>query len=142
MTAQSNLPIFPQYIKTYSTSLVNANGVNTVALVAANNNGTQLNSLTATSNNTTDLAVNLWINNGGADTLIASIEVPANSGNNSNPAIATVDLLRGGQLPGLANDANGNKIISLQLGSTLKVSANSAVAVGKVLNIFGYGGDF
>jgi hypothetical protein len=138
----SNLPIFPQVIESWMLSLLPANTTSTVVLITAGANGTKVESITATSNNITDLALDLWVNNGNADTLLASVYVPANSGNNSNPALPTVDVLRSGQLPGLAYDANGNRYIYLASGITLKCSANIAVGTGKVLNIWATGGNY
>jgi len=137
----SNLPIFPQVIADWSTQLVNANGTATVACVVGGTNGTKVESMVATSNNITDLALSLWVNNGNTDTLLASVLVAANSGNNANPAIPSVDVLRSSQLPGLAYDANGNKYLYIASGTTLKVSANT-VAAGKVLNIWATGANY
>ena len=96
----------------------------------------------ATSNNTTDLALDLWITQTGdtADTLLASVYVPANSGNNSNPAIGTVNVLA--NINGLPSDSNGNKYIVLGNTTVLSVSANTTVAAGKVLGVFASGGSF
>src|SRR6266403_2345007 len=129
----SNLPIFPQTISDWSTILVPANTTNTVVFVTGGANGTKVETVVATSNNVTDLALNLWVNNGGADTLLASILVAANSGNNSNPAIPSVNVLGSNQLPGLATDPNGNKYIYVASGTTLKVSSNVAVGAGKAV---------
>lgn len=140
--AVSNLPIFPQALVDFSVSIVPATTTNTVSLVVGGTNGTKIESIIATSNNITDLALNLWVNTGGSDTLLASILVAANSGNNSSPAIPTVNVLGNGQTPGLATDPNGNKYMLIATGTTLKVSANTAVGAGKTLNIFASGGNY
>jgi hypothetical protein len=140
--AGTNLPIFPQTIANWSTVLVNANGTSTVNFVSGATNGTKVESMMATSNNTSDLALDLWVNNGGSDTLLASILVVANSGNNSNLAIPAVDVLRSSQLPALPYDSNGNKYLYIAYGTNLKVSANVAVASGKVLGVWAAGANF
>lgn len=134
----SNLPIFPQTIVDFSTILVNANGVATVAFVAGGTNGTKIESMVATSNNTTDLGLDVWVNNGGADTLLAAVYVPANSG--ALTPNSAVNVLS--NVPGLASDANGNKYIYVASGTTLKVSSNVAVAAGKAMGVWASGGNY
>ena len=135
----SNLPIFPQTLTNWSVPLVNANGTSTIALVVGATNGSKVESIIATSNNASDLSLNLWVNLGLSDVLLASVLVPANSGGNT--LVATVDVLGNSQVPGVAQDPNGNQYLYIASGTTLKVSANT-VGAGKVLGVFASGGNY
>jgi hypothetical protein len=141
-----NTPIFPQLIMNWSTILVAANTSNLVNYIQAGNNGTKIESMIATSNNTVDLTLTLWINNGGADTALASILIAANSGRSAG--VPSVDCLRSPQLPGLVSDPNGNKILYLAnnavgpIYSIIKVSVNTNIQAAAALGIFAYGGNY
>jgi len=126
-------PIFPQTIKTYAAQLLTADGTTKKTLVTAGANGSRVDAINAASTDTTARDLQLWITQGGTDYLLGTVQLPINAGNtNASPS---VDVLRSAQIPGLAYDANGNRVIYLGSGAVLKVAVLAAVTAAKELDV-------
>lgn len=104
-------------------------------IYTAASNDAVLKVLSCTSTDTAAQNVQLWINDGSADRLLGTIPVPANSGNNGTAA--SVDILSGTLIPGLGQDQNGKKILSLKAGNIVKVSSLATVTTAKQLDFLG-----
>jgi hypothetical protein len=111
-------------------------------IFTAGANDSVVKSLMLASTDTAAMNVQLFVNVGGAgtDRLLATIPVPANSGNLGT--VPSVDVLRSSLFPALSFDAFGNKIINLKAGSLLKAAVLVTVTAAKQIDIFGEAGDF
>lgn len=69
----------------------------------------------------------------GRNSLLGSVNIPANAGTGSGTTAAT-DLLNGVLFPALPYDANGKRVIPLQGGWVLKASV-PAVTAGKLISV-------
>jgi hypothetical protein len=106
-----------------------------------------LSGLGASSTDTVNRDINILVNVGGAgtDRLVATISIPANSGNtNALPAIDILHAVASGipLLPWTAYDAYGSKVWKLKAGTTIKAAAVVTVTSGKTIAFFGDGADF
>ena len=104
-------------------------------LYTASSDDAVLKSLMATSTDTAAMNVALYVNDGTADRLIGTVNVPALSG--SNGTAAAVDLLSGTAMPGLGFDQNGKRILSLKNGAILKAAVLVTVTAAKQIDILG-----
>lgn len=133
-------PIFPQTVKNYVAQILNADASNVKTLVTGATNGTKIESLSAATTDGTARDVQLVLTISSVTYILATINIPANSGNtNSVPA---VDLLRHAQWPGLSYDANGNKILYVASGAVLGVKSLTTVTSAKEIDFLAVGGDF
>lgn len=104
-------------------------------IYTASANDAVLKSLNVTSTDTAAMNVALYVNDGTADRLLGTINVPALSGfNGTAPA---VDMLNGTQIPGLAFDQNGKRILSLKAGAIVKVAVLVTVTAAKQIDFLG-----
>ena len=94
-----------------------------------------LKTLHCTSTDTAAMNVQLWVNDGAADRLVGTINVPANSGNNGTAP--SVDMLSGTAIPGLGFDQNGKRILMLKAGALVKVAVLVTVTAAKQIDFFG-----
>lgn len=137
----TSTPIYPQTIRNYAAQILPADGTGKKTLVTGGTNGSRVDAVNVASTETTARDLQIWLSNGTADFLLATISVPANSGNNN--AAPSVDVLRHYVLPGLAVDASGNRILYVESGWSLKASATSALTAGKELVLVASaGGDY
>ena len=134
-------PIFAQTLRNASAQILPADTTSKKSLSIGAPNGTRLEGITAASTDTVDRDIVLWMNNGSIDQLLATITIPANSGNSN--AIPAVDLMNHPMLPGLSFDAYGNKILLVSSGWSLKVSAATTLTAGKQIDVVATsGGDY
>lgn len=124
-----------QNIAAASGSIAPADTTTKKTLYTASANDAVLKSLTITSTDTAAQNVQIFVNDGTADRLLGTINVPANSGNNGT--VASVDGLTGNMLPGLSFDQNGKRILPMKVGHILKVSSLVTVTAAKQLDFFG-----
>ena len=126
-------PIFPQTIRGASAQILNADGTTKKTLCAGGTNGTRIDAISVASTDTAARDLQLWMNNGSVDQLLCTVSIPINSGNANN--VAAVDLLRSSFGPMLAYDANGNRVLYVPNGYTLKVAAATSVTATKQLDV-------
>jgi hypothetical protein len=133
-------PIFPQAVNVGLGTIVNGDGTTTKAIFTAGANGSKLEMLTVSSTDTSNRDVNIFLTRSATNYLLATVQIPLNSGNANN--VAAVDILRSTMLPGLANDAMGNRILYLKSGDTLTFAATTTVTSGKQITAVAHGGDY
>jgi hypothetical protein len=133
-------PIFPQAIRNAVQAIANADGTTIKTLVTAGANGSRIYAISITSTDTAARDLNLYVAISGTNYLIGTVSVPVNAGNTN--AIMTVDLLRSAQLPFLAFDVMGNRVLDLASGSSLAVGATTTVTTAKQVTIVIQFGDF
>lgn len=134
-------PIFPQTVKTFVAQIQNSDGTSKVTIATGATNGTKIESLNVTSTDgvgSRDLKLYMTVS--GVDYLLGTISLAASSGNTN--ALPSIDILRNVQIPGLAYDSNGNRILYIANGATLRMAAGSTVTSGTIIAAVGIGGDF
>jgi hypothetical protein len=146
MTKSVNIPAL-QTVNNPDGQILNATGTATVTIFTVGGDDGIVSAIGAASTDTVDRAIQVFFNKGGAgtDRLIATINIPANSGNAA--AIPAVDILHAVNsgtplLPFLAYDAFGNKVWKCIAGSLIKVAAVVTITSGKTISFFGDGGNF
>lgn len=133
-------PVFPQAVKNYTQTIAPGDTTTVKSLAAAGTNGTKIDALLVTSNDTANRDLVLYATISATNYPLGIVQIPLTAGTvNSVP---TVDVLRSAQIPGLAYDAFGNKILYLASGTTLSVAAGTTVTTAKQLTIFAQGADF
>lgn len=133
-------PVFPQAIKSYVAQILNADTTTKKNLVAGGTNGTIVYALAAASTDTTNRDIQLWLHNGSTDFLLATVQIPLNAGNANN--VPMVDLLRSSMVQGLGYDANGNRVLFVPNGYTLKAACTGTVTAAKEIDFLASAGDF
>jgi len=98
-----------------------------------------LKSFWATSTNSSDLLLRVTRNIGGSgtDDIIATVSIPANSGDDgASEAVSIMDYLP------CSLDANGNYVLWCLAGTTIKVVTTAAIGSGHFVYCQGDGFDF
>lgn len=133
-------PIFPQTVKNYVAQILPADTTGNKTLVTGATNGTKIESITVASTDTSARDIQLSMTIGAVTYILATVAIPITAGFvNNAPAI---DILRNAQWPGLAFDANGNKILYVASGAVLNVKALTTVTAAKEIDVLATGGDF
>ena len=131
-------PFFPQSLQTVS--VANVAVTTTSNVVQGGANGTKIEALVITNNDTIDHALLFSLNVAGTLTPVANVNVPANTGNVSNPPLSLFDNSGFSWLP---QDMNGNQYLYLaNVSCSLVCSSNSANSAGKVVSVSGHAGIF
>jgi hypothetical protein len=140
--AISNAAIFPQKVQSWAVQILPADTTTLKTLVTAGSNGSIIESLMVTNTDSTvAYTYQVFANDGATSHLLGSANIPVSAGN--VPATnAAVDILRSGNLPGLPVDANGNFVIYLPSGWTLKVAVTVTVTAAKVIDSTAMGADY
>lgn len=133
-------PIFPQTVKSYTAQVLPADTTTKKTLVTGATNGTKIESITVASTDTAARDLQLWLTVSAVDYLLATVSIPANSGNTN--ALPAVDILRSAQWPGLSYDASGNKMFYIASGAVLKIATLATVTAAKEIDAVASGGDF
>jgi hypothetical protein len=133
-------PIFPQTVKNFVAQVLPADASGKKTLVTGAANGTKVEAILVTSTDTTARDLQLIMTVSAVDYILATVSIPITAGFiNSVPA---VDIMRNAQWPGLAYDANGNKVLYVANGAVLSVKTLTTVTAAKEVDVFGYGADF
>lgn len=146
MTTKST-PIYPQTVKNWAVQILPADTTTLKTLVTGGTDGSKVEMLNITSTDTGARDVALWVTISSVDYLIATLPIPANSGNTNAllaqgllaSLVATSPYLPFFQFP---LDNNGNRYLYVASGSVLKVSTLTTVTAAKAVNFFAQGGDF
>lgn len=133
-------PAFPQTIVNKVQTVTNSDTTTAKTLYAAGTNGSKVDSLLVTSTDTVDRDLVLSVSISSTTYIIGTVKIPLTAGTINT--VPTVDVLRHTQIPGLAYDAFGNKIMYLASGTTLQVAALATVTSGKQFVVFAQGADF
>jgi hypothetical protein len=137
----SSSPIFPQVIFNAAEKIVNADASNLKTLVIGDADGTRIDSIIITSTETASARdLQFIITRSAVDYIIGTISIPLNSGFTNS--INSVQFLTSTNFPVLNVDANGNRFLMLDSGSTLKVKSLTTVTAAKEICIFVSGGHF
>lgn len=135
-------PIFPQTISNFdAVQILPADTTSLKTLVTAGANGARVENILIHSTDTAAKDVVLVMTKGGVDFPLATIQIPANSGNtNSLPPIA---LLKHAMLTDVLNtDEKGNRYLYLGSGSVLKIKAGATVTAARAISVIPQGGDY
>jgi hypothetical protein len=139
--AFSNVPIYPQKIQAWSVQLVNGTGTGQVVLMAAGTNGSIVESINVTSGDVANVFV-LYAFDGTTLHVLGEMAIAANAGNAAAGTTAALDVLRSGIIPGIPIDANGNPVLYVPSGWSLKVSAVTTITSGKSWDVVAMGADY
>lgn len=126
-------PVFPQTIKNYAVQILPADTTTKKTLCAGATNGTRIEAITIASTDTAARDVQFFLYNGTTSFLLATVAVPANSGNTS--LLPQIDALRGAMTTGFSYDANGNRNLLVMTGWTLQVAVLTTVTTAKEVDI-------
>lgn len=131
--ALSNFPYFPQSITTISVGNVATQTVQNV--VQGGVNGSKVEAIVLTSNDTVDHALAWSLNVSGVLTLLANVNVPANSGNLTTPPVV---LFQNTEFSFLNVDPMGNKFLLLaNTACSLVCNANSKNSTAAAVSVSG-----
>jgi len=134
-------PIFPQSLTNFTpVQILPADTTTLKTLVTPGANGCKVENIIVQSTDTSAKDLVLVVTKGGTDFPLATISIPANSGNTN--ALVSVSLFQHAMLAGLNNDAYGNKYLYLGSGSVLKAKVASTVTTAKAISLFPQGGDY
>ncbi len=134
MAKQTNLYITSE-INGFGLIIENGDGTGYQTLYTASAEDAIVKSLMATSSDTAAMNVVLAVNDGVADHIIGTVNVPIAAG--TNGSTAAVDLLSASMLPGLPVDQYGKRILPMKNGHILKAAVLVAVTAAKAINIYG-----
>lgn len=144
MAKTTTCPI-TQNIKNAFATLVNATGAvsgesgtsvtNLVTVYTAGSNDAVVKSLVVTSSDSSARTLNIYINNGTYDYLLAAITIPATSGGASGGTTVNVDILGSQYFLGLPFDQSGKPVLPLQTGYVLKAGVQVAVTAAKTVTV-------
>lgn len=129
----TSTPILPQTIRNGGTTFVNADGTTIKDVLTAGADGSIITALNVASTDTTARDIRFFLNNGSTDLLLCVVNVPISSGNTN--AAAPVDVFRNANCPGLAFDANGNRVLFLQAGYRLRAQMLVAVTAAQTISV-------
>jgi hypothetical protein len=133
-------PIFPQTVKNFVAQVLPADASGKKTLVTGATNGTKVEAIMVASTDTSARDLQLILTISSVDYVLTTVSIPLTAGFiNSAPSI---DILRNAQFPGLAYDANGNKVLYVASGAVLSVKTLTTVTAAKEVDVFGYGADF
>lgn len=132
-------PIFLQTVSSFAVQLQRSTSTTLTTFITGTANGVQVISLNASN---TDAAhdVQFYAVSGAVNYLLGTIAVTASAGNNSG--VAAIDILRSANLPSLAYDNNGNKMLYIANGFSLGAQLTVSMATGTSVFIYGQGGAF
>lgn len=134
-------PIFPQLISNFSAvQILPADTTTLKTIVTAGVNGSKVENILVQSTDTSAKDIQIVVSKGGTDFPLATISIPANSGNTN--ILMPISLFQHAMLIGLNTDAYGNKYLYLGSGSVLKAKALTTVTATKAISIFPQGGDY
>lgn len=133
-------PIFPQTINSGVQTFVNADSTNLKTLYTAATNGSRVNMIMVSSTDTSARDMSFWVTKGGTDYLLATVSIPANSGNTN--AISLVTVLDHTRFGTMKQDSNGNRYIDLANGEVLKSKVGVAVTTAKTIYVRCETGDY
>ncbi len=128
-------------------TFVNADGAtdvtgssNTKTIATAGSDDSIVRMISVTSDDTSARDLMLFINTGSTNYLIGIINIPITAG--SATSVASVNGLNTAALPFLRADKDGNRIIALKTGYTLKCGMKVAATAAKTITVVCTSEDF
>lgn len=137
--AFTSTPGFPIAFINIAQQILPADSTNKVTIFTAGSNGAVIESLGVTSTDTIAKYISFYINTGGSDILIGSVNITARAGDITGVSPTTPFNAATSLTTYLAHDSNGNSILTLQPGAVLKAAMAVAVSATKEVGIFGSG---
>lgn len=133
MTKSTTLNLTQNLNNSFAT-FVNADvALTSKALLVAGANDETVKGIQITSDDTVARVIDILINNGAADFLLCSVNVPATSG--TNGTTTAVDALSAALQPGLPLDSLGRRVLPLKGTYTLKVRNQTQQTAGKTITV-------
>ena len=137
-------PIYPQTLKNTATQITNATGTTITTIYTAGTNGSKVEKVLIASTNASAIDCLVYVTISATSYQLGQISIPATAGTlNTVPPVSLFDALTGSTpLFPVQYDNNGNRYMYLANGSTLSISAASALTATKVWNVLVQAGDF
>ena len=132
MAKSTNLN-FTQEINLVGKRLTSTDTTAFVTLYTATTDDAVIKSITATTTDTAAVNLKIAISDGTTDFLLGTVRVALASG--TDGAVASVDILGSGLLPGLPRDLNSRAILPLKNGHILKVGCLASMTAAKQTDI-------
>src|SRR5438105_403278 len=132
--------IYPQKVKDYAVQIAPADTTNIKTLVTGPADGTIIDSLIISSSDTSARDVTLYKTISSVNYPLCTISIPATAGTVNG--VPSVDVLRSANIPGLANDSKGNRVLLVPSGTTLGIAAGTTVTTAKAISAVASAGDF
>lgn len=123
-----------------SVTLANADGTTPKELVAGAADDSIIKALFVTSDDTTARDLMLYHRTGGTNYVMGHVDIPSGAG--TSGTTGEVNGLNPDNLPSLPTDAQGNRYIPVQYGSSIYVGMLVAVASGKTVTVTAVVEDF
>jgi hypothetical protein len=140
--AVSNVPIYPQTVVNAAVTIANADGTSTKTLRTGSTNGDKIESISITSDDTAAKVLNVYMNVGGTDYRVGTINVPAGAGTDAAATPAVSMLESSSMMPWVRRDSNGRGYLYLASGNILKVAAQATLTAGKTIYVVAHIGAF
>lgn len=135
-------PIFPQTIVNSPVTIVNADASNKKTVYTGGTNGSKVENILITNTDTVAYLLQFFFTISATDYLIASVNIPASSGNLATVVCVNPMATSTSWGPALNLDANGNPYLYIANGTTLKAASTTTVTAAKTITIVAQGGDF
>lgn len=134
-------PIYPQTIKNWAVTLVNADSTTIKTFLTGATNGSVVEYINVSSTDSAARDIKLYLNDGATNYLLTTISIPANSGN-TNALTSIAPLNQTTLWPSVPFNNSGNKFIYVAQGWSLRVAAGAAVTAGTTIALTAHGGDY
>lgn len=135
--AANTIPIFPDVQNVGTKKLTNADGTTIVALFTGGADGSMVDDIIITSDSAAAHDLQIWLNDGAADILLGTVEIPIGAGNTSG--VVTVSALSGGNTLNIATKSGS---IYVPSGYSVKFGLVAGLAAGKFVYVTAWGGDY
>jgi hypothetical protein len=142
MSVTPNSAILPQVPRSALAQIANSNGTSLMALATGGVNASKVTSLVAANTDTNAYTLQLVVNvggtlsagvvSGGTNYLIASVALPASSGNIAGTP--PVGVLSDANIPGIALDSTAQPYLYLNSGNYLCVALTTTISAGKLVS--------
>lgn len=134
-------PIYPQTIKNWGVTFVNADGTTIKTLVTGGTNGSVVEWINVSSTDSAARDMKWYLNDGTTNFLISTQSTLANAGNTN--AISSIATLNNTTLFGSVPFNNsGNKYIYVANGWSLRAGMAVAVTAAQTIAVTAHGGDY
>jgi hypothetical protein len=138
--ATTNTPIYPQTISNSGVTIVPADTTTKKTLLTAGVNGAKVEYINVASDDTASKNLILYLSDGTNDYLLTWIAIAATSG--FTTSIPSVAVLQSTQLPLNYYDSNGNRVLFIKAGWSIKVAVSATMTTAKTMYITSAYSDF
>jgi hypothetical protein len=130
----------PKTANTNSVTFTSADTTTLKTLFTAGADDSDLKAILACTDDTAAINLKVYVNRGGTDYLIGTVNVPLASG--SNGSAPGVDILNSAAFAGLPMDSVGKRYIPLKTGDVVKVACLATMTAAKTLYVSAFGQDY